>query len=201
MYIFHGIKVIYIRVPKTGSNSFLHALYHVDIGEFDYAWKGAIREAALKTKGKLRKPGAGNHLNEFGYHWTARQAKKLIDPKIWESYDKIAAIRHPYSWCKSFYRQPGLCQYGFEEDNSLPFTEFLRNLKLTPFNWYTDDDGDFIIDRVFKMEEMDEELKKYKAKIVHHNVSKVPLHKPDFKLTDEHKSIMDEKFKREMTYY
>ena len=204
MYIFHGIKMIYIRVPKTGSNSFLHSLYHVDVGELDYAWKGAFREAALKTKGKLRKPGAGRHLDERGYHWTAQQAKKLIDPKIWESYDKIASIRHPYTWIKSFYRQPGILEYGFNEDNSVPFTDFLRNLKLTPFNWYTDMDGGFILDRVFKMEEMDKELDKYKAKMVHHNISSETehqKHKPDFELTIEHKAIIDKKFKRELEYY
>ncbi len=201
MYIFHGIKVIYIRVPKTGSNSFLTSLYHVDTGDWEYACKGAFTQRQIKRKSKLKRPGAGDHLDKRGEHWTARKARELIDPKIWESYDKIAAIRHPYTWAKSFYRQDGILEYGFGEDNSVPFTDFLHNLKLTPFSWYTDDEGGFILDRVFKMEDMDKELEKYGAKMVHRNRSNRPRHKPKFEMTDEHKVIIDKKFKREMVYY
>ena len=137
----------------------------------------------------------GSKLKE---HWPARKARDLIDPEIWASYEKIACIRNPYTWVKSFYRQSGVKRY-WNEDNKASFSVFLENLTMTEFYWYTDKNGKFILDRLFKMEEMKKELAKYGADVmVHINKTRSPR---KAELTEEDIKIVKHKFAKELRYY
>lgn len=68
------LRLIFVRVPKTGSTSFLTSLKN-----------------AHHT---YRQVGAG--------HGTALEARSLIGPGIWNTYTRIGFIRHPRFWIASY---------------------------------------------------------------------------------------------------
>ncbi len=137
MHIFHDLKLIYIRVPKTGSSSFFVSMSRTHKVELVQIGARSLYPPFTTTQG----------------HYGAEMTRTLIDPEIWDSYEKIGFIRHPYPWVVSFYNQPNTDEM-FREDNRKPLGEFIWNLKLTPFSWCTDSDGEMLIDTVYRMEDL-----------------------------------------------
>ncbi len=189
MLIFPDLKLIYIRVPKTGSNSFFHAMKN--------RHKSVVpnQEELNKRRSWSELPPPRISLYE---HFTANQARQLIPKEVWDSYEKIAFVRNPYDWVVSLYDQRGIDSV-LGEDESKPFPEFLRNLKLTPFTWFLDGDEKMLIDTIYRMEDIDEVFDKYDCKHLHLMKRKHFARNPV--LTDEDREVIKAKFQRELAYY
>ena len=172
MYVFDDLKLIYIRIPKTGSTSFLYAM-----------------------KKKHRCCFVGDGKGSHSEHYTALTAReKFIRPYIWNNYEKIAVIRHPYDWVVSLYNLKET-RTAWGQDNLKPFPEFVQNLDINMFYWLTDARGFQIIDNIYKLED-DILAKKYKIETVHLNQTNKPI-----ELSNTDKECIDEKFWREFKYY
>jgi len=186
MWIFHDLKLIYIRVPKTGSSSFIECM----------SKKHKVEEVFLKDSPFSKFPP----ITQTQGHFSAQSAREVIDPEIWDSYEKIGFIRNPYGWVASFYNQPNT-DGMFLEDNRKPFGEFIENLKLTPFSWFEDDKGEILIDNVYRMEDLSSVMDKYGCETVH--IHKMVKWKDCVTPDDarKYKEIIKKKFRREFEYY
>lgn len=185
MFIFHKLKMIYILVPKTGTNSFWKSMTKVH------------KEERLEPKKNhpVFKMEPITHVA----HLTARQVRTLVDKEIWESYEKVGFVRHPYDWIISYFNTKGIKSI-LGEDTSAPFSEFIRKIKMTPFYWFTDTNGELLIDTIYRTEDLKEILEGYGCKLLHDNKSA----KTDLtveSLSDDDKQVINKKFKREMEYY
>ena len=185
MFIYHSLKLIYILVPKTGTNTFWRSLAKVHKEE--------------RVKVKKGDPVYSMEPITLSAHFTARQAKTLIDTDIWAKYKKIGFVRNPYDWILSYYYQGGgLAVLG--EPNDLEFGEFLQKFKMTPFYWFLDENGENLMDKIYRTEDLDRILSDYGARM--RVVNKTPDSKnKGIVLTDEHKAIIDKRFEREWVYY
>ena len=184
MYLFHDLKMIYIKVPKTGTQSFMKCTCH---HKHEYL---------------------GYNRGRFSEHWTAKQTKNLtvnkqsnekaIDPAIWDSYEKIGFIRHPYTWIRSFYYER-LPNHMLHQKRELPYKEYIRAFNIDIFRWFVDDDGKMLIDTVYRLEDFDEIMRnKFNAEPCH--IHKTATNDPNT-LNEEDKEIIRAKFPREMEYY
>ncbi len=188
MFIYHSLKMIYTLVPKTGTNSFWRSMkkFHKEERLVPEKTEPVFEMESIK------------HLA----HLTARQARTLINKEIWDSYEKVGFVRHPYDWIVSYYNigEKGIITLG--ENAEMPFEEFLQTFRMTPFYWFTDTNGDMLIDTVYRTEDMKKILDKYGCKYKHEN--KTPENRQAMTvkmLTKEHKEIIDERFVREWAYY
>ncbi len=185
MFIYHSLKLIFILVPKTGTNTFWRSLSKVH------------KEERIKVK--KGDPVYDMEPIRFAAHFTARQVKTLVDENIWDKYKKIGFVRNPYDWIRSYYYQgTGLKVLG--EPTGLEFYEFLQKFRMTPFYWFEDENGDNMMDQIYRTEDLTEILNSYGTEMVIHNKT------PDSKnkhiiLTDEHKKFIDKRFEKEMMYY
>ena len=186
MWIFHGLKIIYIRVPKTGSSSFIHCM----------ASKHKMETVFLKDSPFSKFPP----ITQTQGHFSAASTREVIDPKVWNSYEKIGFIRHPYPWVASFYNQPNTDEM-FREDNRKPFPEFLENLRLTSFSSFTDSEGKMLIDKVYRLEDFSSIMDKYGCETTH--IHPMPKWKDNVTEADanQHKDIIIKTFSRELEYY
>ena len=158
MFIFHELKLIYVIVPGTGSNSF-----H---GPMKQKWEC---ETVLRPK-----PGHDvwklQPKIKLYNHFTAEQWRMLIDPEIWESYTKIGFVRHPYMWARSMYRKGSAGVLGAVGiDSSGSFVEYLTDLELTPYSWFIDSKGVNLVDRIYRTEDLSAIGIEYDIKIKHMN--------------------------------
>ncbi len=185
MFIYHSLKLIYIIVPKTGSNTFWRSL------------KKKHPEERVKTK--KGDPVYDMESITFAPHFTARQVRTIVDKNIWDKYKKIGFVRHPYDWIRSYYYQgTGLKVLG--EPVGLEFDEFLQEFRMTPFYWFLDGNGENLLDKIYRTEDLDRILSDYGAKMRVEN--KTPENKnKGIVLTNEHKAIIDQRFVREWAYY
>lgn len=182
--------MIYIRVPKTGSSSFIECMSRKH--------KVVTKKMKVNPLEPLRSryPPYTTTQDHFG----AEMARTLIDPKIWNNYEKIGFIRNPFPWVVSFYNQPNTDEM-FGEDNRRSFIQFIENLKLTPFSWFTTTNGEMLIDTVYRLEDFSSVMDKYGCETVH--IHEMPKWKDNVTLDDakQYEESITKKFKREMAYY
>ena len=184
MLIFHDLKLIQIVVPRTGSNSFRASL----MGKYKAKW--------VHTKKPLRYVWEMDTIGMYG-HFSAKQAKVLIDDDIWKSYEKVGFVRHPYDWIKSVNNINGLKQVlGERLDTSL--SEFVHEFKKTIYDWFTDEDGNLIIDTIYRTEDLDQIFEKYGVSNTYINQTQKPKNE---EFTEKDKKIIREKFYREFKHY
>jgi len=187
MYLFHDIKLAYIIVPATGSNSFHSDLKH----KHEYDAPYPHRNDPVKKMTNIM----------HAAHLTAQQYKKLVDPKVWDEYEKIAFVRHPYAWANSIYNKNSIKQsIGIENTSQVggSFLQFLETLDKTPYFWFTDPDGKVMIDTIYRTEDLDTYIfGKFGLRPKRKNETR----RKKVKIRPAEKEIIDEKFAREFTHY
>ena len=191
MFIFHDLKIIYIQVPGTGSNSFQRGMQ-----KYKCEMANIRRNHEVPKWTNIRYPSMVSH-------FIAKQAKALIDPDIWDSYEKIGFVRHPYKWVVTMYRKANT-QRNFGISGSLDLSEFVRDIEKTNFYWFLDDDGNMLIDTVYRTEDLDTTLFD-KFGIKHNNIRSQNVHSSKLHtisdLSEADKEIIKKKFYREFEYY
>ena len=103
MIISDKYKVIFIRVPKTGSTSFETLFKQID-------------------------PNCISSNNEkipYGHH-SASQLKKMIGEEKWNTYFKIAFIRNPINWFMSQYKDIIKSDFTWEKQLHIVLNEQYR---------------------------------------------------------------------------
>ena len=184
--------MLYVLVPKTGTNSYHQAMKKKYSFTLPDGKGEPINRATQSRHPVFSMPPK---ISMF-QHLMMRHAKTLIDKEIWDSYEKIGFIRNPYDWVQSVYCQGGITKV-IDEDTRKSFSEFIKNLKLTPFSWLTNEKGDILADTIWRTEDIKKFCEKYDVEYSHKH--KTRRAKPKF--TDELRAIVDEKFKREWAYY
>jgi len=191
MVVYHDLKLIFIRVPKTGTNSFFNAMrrngYRYEFPRVDEVVNNhdaLVYHVPPKIKDY--------------YHFAAIQAKTLInDEEIWETYEKIGFIRHPYDWVVSLYNKKMLHR-RINVDKNENFSEFIKCLRVTPFSWFLDEQDKMMINKVYRTEDMNDVLNQYGCEARHDNRNSGKKH---IVFTDENRDLIDTKFYREWKYY
>lgn len=125
MFVSHAKKLVYIRVPKTGSSVVVHAGSRVrppvdwDLTPYDIGFDTHVMVQDMPTQFKVR----------------------------YRDYTWMAAIRNPMTWIPSFYSwllksneayKKNFCGSTEIEGN---WHKFLEQLKVTPASWSYDPDG------------------------------------------------------------
>jgi hypothetical protein len=94
MIISHKYKIIYIRIPKTGSTSIEKFFKIID------------PECIISN----------NNSPPYG-HYTSEIVKNMVTDEQWETYYKISIFRNPVDWFISFYKD--ISQYSYHQYNNL----------------------------------------------------------------------------------
>jgi hypothetical protein len=188
MFLFHDFKLIYIIVPGTGSNSF-----HGEMKKICKKWEQLQPPKDRNHGGWKLGKGIGHRS-----HWTAAMAKTFIDEHIWNTYEKIAFVRHPYWWARSVYRKGGIPN-AIGVDNDGPSVRYLKELDKTPYFWFCDKDGNRIVDTIYRTEDLSNIAKKFGFGFTHNNKTNNP--KKELDKTDETAKLLREKFAREYEHY
>ena len=184
MIIYHDLKLISIRVPGTGSTPFHEQMNKV------YSRHESIRAAKDHSARKLN----NIYMPE---HFTAAQAKLLIDPQIWKTYEKISFVRHPFWWARSIYRKLDcLNMIGIDVEGS--FEQYLRRLDKTPYFWFTDASDCVMLDTIYRTEDLSKIYGKYGLAFKHSN--RAPTRR-EYDITSDVASLLHEKFAREYVHY
>lgn len=193
MFLIHPLKLIYIVVPGTGSNSFR-------IGMRDKYGPKEFEQVNHKDK-KIQDI---NPKMQMVLHWPAQLVRLTLDkyhPGIWEEYKKIGFIREPLDWAASIYRKdhPGVKRY-FNLDNDCTPNEWVERLDVTPFWWFTDEHGEMVVDKIWRLEDYkDLVCPHYGINYMHKGKSPRPTR--PFDLDEEHMELLRQKFHREYEYY
>ena len=175
MIISHKYKYIFIKVNKTAGTSIEIALSKycgpddiiTPIGPADEAKRkkfGGIgpqhyKKEILKLSTNEFKNlllGRGR-ANLFRNHMTARRIKSIVSEDIWETYFKFCVVRNPWDRIVSAY-----FWITRNTENPPSFSEFIRkekihSMKKRGYENYTLD-GNIIVDRVLKFENLQVEL-------------------------------------------
>lgn len=161
MIVCDKYKFIYIAITKTGTTSIISHLNKYIPNYNDY------REIVKKNyNGKVYK------------HVKAKQLRKLIGSKKYDSYTKFTVVRNPYdravSWYEYVYR---LSKNNGRSSNGMSFSEFV-NLRRNVWtgkqkDYVTDDNGNLIIDHVLNYDNLDNELQNFMKKFGL-NIGKLP---------------------------
>jgi len=184
LLISHKHKIIWVCVPGTGTRSFERiAISH---HHFEH----------LKVD-KSRKTDITMPL-----HYPARVTKSYIEKNCWDSYEKIAFIRNPYTWMNSMWNHFQLKNVGMikEELVEVTFNNFVVFNKKTPYYWYLDWNDTMLIDTLYKTEELDTVFfPRFGQPPIHNN--QTSHGKEPQVYTPELKKIMQERFWREFEHY
>lgn len=175
MIISHKYKFIFIKTRKTAGSSIQIYLSHhcgrddivtrIDRPEQPYDarnYRGLYNPVPemmeKKSFGKaLRTLGRFLTLTKYQSHIKAREVKERVPREIWDGYYKFTVDRNPWDKVLSHYhfvRQ----RYG-KYDRDISFDEYLDVAEL-PYNYtkYTDLEGNLMVDRVLRYEELNKEL-------------------------------------------
>src|SRR3990167_9187928 len=129
MYVCQDRKLVYIRVPKTGSTAFVRSFgdaLHEDDSDHETARNAEQRDKWQRCR-------------ELGY-------------------TTIGFVRHPLAWvrsmhsvCQSQTHWPEYATGHYQEDIGL--SEFAERIRVTPFDWFTGANG-VLIDKIYRTEDL-----------------------------------------------
>ena len=146
MPVYHHLKAIFVRIPKTATTSICEKLYSFDC----YA-------RYFNNNQKRTSPTA-----VMFKHESLLEIKKSISPEIFKNYYKVAFVRNPWDWLVSYYHYyqtlnieregitiEGVMKYGDSIDKSLikklnnmkkiSFTDFLSRIEEEHALYYDQD--------------------------------------------------------------
>lgn len=185
MYVSDEEKIIWLCVPGTGTRS------------FEKAAKKKIEDLIQVKHSKVPETDIPMSL-----HFPAFVAKNIIPKEKWDTYEKIAFIRDPYTWMNSIYNHHNIANIGFTCDSKKghTFASFVKMNNKTPYYWYLDRDGTMLIDTLYKTEELKDTIfKRFDLDYLHINTTS--FKKPKNEYTPELDQIMKKRFWRELEYY
>lgn len=174
-YVCDPLRLVYIRVPKTASSSFV---------------KGVSRRYGWALHSDPVHEYARNFSHEFS--------------RAYKDYRWVGTIRHPLTWLPSFrawvpprpYEEK---QSYFHDTNisGMPWHDFIDNLKVTPMDWLSRDGQPIDI---LRTEDIDAVAVEFGITCAVDNPTepgrKIPL--PD---DDRFKELVSQKFERELAFY
>lgn len=200
MMVWHNVKLIYIIVPGTGSNSFWPGLKE-KYGDPEEPTKGNITGAGGRTVSKqVGHPAwvaARNEKINHYAHLPAKYCKEFVDEQVWDTYEKIAFVRNPFDWVWTMHNKSGV-HGSVGIDNSGKINHTLEKLTKTPYYWFTDDAGHVMIDTIYRTEDLDTEIfSKFGIKPRHSN----PTRKKKYQLNQFEQALLRKIFEREFKHY
>lgn len=186
IHTFPEHKVLFIKVPATGGGSFWISMQR------NFENIEIIPPKSIFEMDKF----IGNE-NLF----TARQVRAYVDEEIWNTYEKIAFVRHPVRWLNSiYYKANGMSHYGIRND--MPFPYYVKAVRYTPYDWLVDNDGKVIVDTIYRTEDLDTVVfPRFNLRPYHYNVRFRPEKKRDIVPTEDDMKIIRKKFAREYQHY
>ncbi len=210
MIISHKHKFIFIKTKKTAGTSIEIALSKIcgnhdvitvineedEIIRLKYAGRKAqnihIPFSKYKLKDWLRLLKNRKRLIYYN-HIPATELKKYLSCNIWNNYYKFCFDRNPVNKCISHYKWRG------EKVEVLDFESYLNsNLvnRIKGDHFYKDKNGNYLVDKVYKMEDMKSAFEDLSDKL---NVSKESLVAPNFKtkISENNTKLSPEKIKKE----
>lgn len=142
-------QIIFIRAPKTGSTSVAELMRE---------------QNPMLVTGKER-------------HITAVAARNLLaEPR--NKYFRFGFVRNPFDWALSNFNHanggagsPWQRNTGIWFEKGCTFTEFVSKLWTDPLDWFIDQNGKVIVDRVFRLEDIDTEFGPWIRSIYGHDLS------------------------------
>jgi hypothetical protein len=175
MYVSDKLKLVYIRVPKTGSSSVCKAIGAVDPGFEHRHWVHARYGDIPADK------------------WDGLK-----------TYRKVGFIRHPLAWLPSFFalcqkHHTHRTAY-LTEPRALDAQDaswFLRNLKWTPMDWLTDASGNSAVE-VLRTEDMTPFLASIGVRPRYENATR---ERPVIDWSGDDLAYIGHRFARELAYY
>lgn len=181
MRISHKHKFVFIAVPKTGSTS--------------------VRSIIDPYSDIL---SVNNRNSPYKHHTTALNLKSHFESQDWEwnSYYKFSVVRNPWE------RRVSSWAYRLKkgQHNYTEFKDFVRHYPAAPqFSWLSDQDGNFLMDYVFKLEDPDgmdkvfNKLKIPKVKLPHKNKNG-HKHYTEY-YDDETRQIVAKKYAKDIEYF
>ena len=184
MIVYNDLKVIFIRVPGTGTTTFHEQMKKVHTNHQEI---------------RVPKPHPARELNDIYMpeHFTAEQAQVCIDSRIWESYRKISFVRHPFWWARSIYRKLD-CKRMLGIDTEGTFEAYLRRLTKTPYFWFTNTSGCVIIDTIYRTEDLRAVYAEFGVSPKHGNKSPT---KREYNIAADVDPLLHQKFAREYQHY
>jgi len=179
MWVSEERELLYIRVPKTGSESFVNAL-------------------------KLKWLGSKGHQTV----WDAMQTNPMFYYYHHLKFKKIGFIRHPLPWLDSFFGwsmrgyQWRDYVYGPPYEKGKGGDQFLFNLTVTPLSWLTHPEtGELLVDEVYRTEDLPKIADEMNITIKHLNPTTEGRFKKQLDWHDYRLAYVDKRFARELEYY
>ena len=188
MFLIHELKIIYVVVPATGSTSFWNALQ--EKYELDFLHKRVPDDHPSVEKGE--EDGGIDKK-----HWRITRLRELVNEETWNTYEKIAFVRHPYDWSWSLFHKRKL-ELAIGVDNTKDYSTYLKELDKTPYWWFTDEDGTVLVDTIYRTEDLDAKIfPKFEVEPKRTNINKQPKEN----LSEDDQKLLEEKFHREFQHY
>ncbi len=156
MLISNSHRFIFVHIPKTAGMSLRHVL--------EPFGNGAQRAGLRRLLSNLPVPEDPRKV-AFPLHVTARWARRKLPAKVFDGYLKFAVSRNPYDRAVSyveFLRQtPHLRRYEQYKDATFEGALDMmgeRRRSETQFDMVADEGGRPLVDRVLRMENLDEDF-------------------------------------------
>lgn len=160
MIVSHAYKFVFMRTEKTGGSSLSEALKSVigddailpDLERPAWAKYSPIHHGALKRKIP----------DLFGLHphATAKQARRVLGPKIFDNYFKFAVDRNPWDRQVSLYMhrewKKNNAEPNFDKDIQSLFYRSTEYVKLNNWAMYSISDQ-VVVDKVLRYENLAQE--------------------------------------------
>lgn len=180
MPVYNACKLIYIHVPKTGGTS-IRAALNETAGEgaewnSNGIWPALLANARRDELFRVFKRffPEQSARTVAHQHLPAYLLREFVSPHVWATYYKFAMVRNPWDYVVSMYhflREAATDEKGFltrgHPDLAFlvrqcsTFEEWVRlmpMLELDMTSYFSDDDGNVIVDYIARYEDLDQEF-------------------------------------------
>lgn len=173
-------KLVFVRVPKTGSSSAFDTL--------------------IQRYPDFKRERSGHTVYR---NFTPDQEARC------DGFRRIGFVRHPLKWLTSMWslylRGGAWMHWGADvmpEAGQLKKPqEFLRALKATPMDWLVDRDGNLAMDTVYRTEDMAAFCKEFGSEPRWVNATRDRFTQDEIEWSDADLDYIKRRFNRELSYY